>query len=60
MTSYADGRPYIYGLTLAGQAGVESVIRGVLADLEITLGLAGFKNLGEIYGRGEEILVKIE
>lgn len=55
-----DGRPYIYGLALAGQAGVESVIQGVLADLEITLGLAGFRNLGEIFGKGEDILVRME
>lgn len=53
-------RPYMYGLALAGQAGVEQVIRGILADLEITLGLAGFRNLQEIQGKADEILVRLD
>lgn len=42
------GRPYVYGLALGGQAGVETVIRNLLADLELTLGLSGYKNLTEL------------
>ena len=50
----------MYGLAMAGQAGVEQVIRGILADLEITLGLAGFRNLQEIQGKADEILVRLD
>jgi lactate 2-monooxygenase len=35
------GRPYIYGLGLAGQDGVQHVIRTLLADYDLTCGLAG-------------------
>ncbi|KAF8817057.1 oxidoreductase [Phlegmacium glaucopus] len=53
------GRPWLYGSVVEGQAGVEQVLRHTLADLEVTLGLAGFTNLSEVLGKGEEILVKI-
>lgn len=42
------GRPYAYGLALAGQAGVEAVLKNVLADFELTMGLAGCRNIAEI------------
>ncbi|MGW5265917.1 lactate 2-monooxygenase [Microbispora sp. NPDC004025] len=35
------GRPYAYGLGLDGQAGVEHVIRSVLAETDLTLALSG-------------------
>ena len=35
------GRPLLYGLALAGQAGVEHVLRCFLADLDLTLALTG-------------------
>lgn len=35
------GRPYVYGLAIAGQAGVEDVIRNFMADFDLTMGLAG-------------------
>ncbi|MGI5155336.1 lactate 2-monooxygenase [Microbispora sp. CA-102843] len=35
------GRPYAYGLGLDGQAGVEHVIRCVLAEADLTLALSG-------------------
>jgi isopentenyl-diphosphate delta-isomerase len=35
------GRPYVYGLALDGEAGVRAVCRNFLADLDLTLGLAG-------------------
>ena len=34
-------RPWVYGLGLAGQAGVEHVLRCFLADLDLQLGLSG-------------------
>lgn len=42
------GRPYVYGLALGGQVGVETVIRNLLADLELTLGLSGYRSLPEL------------
>lgn len=35
------GRPYVYGLALAGEAGVRHVLRSLYAELEITMALAG-------------------
>ncbi len=42
------GRPYAYGLTVAGQQGVEEVIKNFLADFDLTMALAGCRNIGEI------------
>src|SRR2546421_1779621 len=35
------GRPYVYALAVAGQAGVERVVRNLTAEIERTLALAG-------------------
>jgi lactate 2-monooxygenase len=35
------GRPYVYGLGLSGEDGVRHVVRSILADLDLTLGLSG-------------------
>lgn len=37
----AVGRPYAYGLGIAGEDGVREVIRNLLAELDITVGLSG-------------------
>ena len=42
------GRPYVYGLVLAGQAGAQEVIRNIKADFELTMGLAGCASIAEI------------
>ncbi|MBX3735927.1 MAG: lactate 2-monooxygenase [Candidatus Didemnitutus sp.] len=42
------GRPYVYGLALAGEAGVSEVIANVLAEFDLTMGLAGCRSVGEI------------
>lgn len=42
------GRPYVYGLTLAGQEGVKAVLQNFMTDFELTMGLAGCKNIFEI------------
>ena len=42
------GRSYVYGLTLAGEAGVREVIRNLAAELDLTLGLAGLRSLREL------------
>jgi lactate 2-monooxygenase len=41
------GRPYVYGLALAGEAGVREVIRNFVADFDLTLGLAGCRSVAE-------------
>jgi lactate 2-monooxygenase len=42
------GRPYLWGLALEGQQGVESVLRCVLAELDLTLALAGYTSPAEV------------
>ncbi|MBW3572497.1 MAG: lactate 2-monooxygenase [Gemmatimonadetes bacterium] len=42
------GRPYVYGLALAGAEGVGEVIRNLLAEFELTMGLAGCRSLAEV------------
>jgi lactate 2-monooxygenase len=42
------GRPYVYGLALDGQAGVESVLRNMLAELDLTMGLSGCRTVAEV------------
>ncbi|KAH8082472.1 oxidoreductase [Cristinia sonorae] len=54
------GRPFVFGLACGGQAGVEQVIKSINADLEITLGLSGHKNLNEIRGKADEVLVRLD
>jgi lactate 2-monooxygenase len=36
------GRPYVWGLALEGQQGVETVLKMVLAELDLTLALCGY------------------
>jgi lactate 2-monooxygenase len=36
------GRPYIWGLALEGQAGVETVLKMILAELDLTMALCGY------------------
>ena len=35
------GRPYLWGLALAGEAGVRTVLRSLLGELDLTLALSG-------------------
>lgn len=42
------GRPYAYGLAIDGDNGVEQVLRNFMADFELTMALAGCKNVAEI------------
>lgn len=42
------GRPYVYGLALAGREGVAQVIKNFLADFDLTMALAGCRSIGEI------------
>ena len=47
------GRPYLWGLALDGQAGVETVLKMVLAELDLTMALCGLTRPEEI---GSELL----
>ena len=42
------GRPYVYGLALAGEAGARAVLRNLKADFDLTMGLSGCKSIAEI------------
>jgi lactate 2-monooxygenase len=48
------GRPHVYGLALAGEAGVREVVTNFMADFDLTMGLAGCRSVAEI---GPEALV---
>ncbi|MEQ1745010.1 MAG: alpha-hydroxy-acid oxidizing protein [Saprospiraceae bacterium] len=50
------GRPYCYALALNGQLGVEELLKNWMADFELTMGLAGCKNVGEV--RGSELMAR--
>ncbi|GJJ13250.1 hypothetical protein Clacol_007501 [Clathrus columnatus] len=50
------GRPYVYGLALGGESGVENVVRNILCELDITLGLIGGKSIKDIHGKANELL----
>ncbi|WP_431280140.1 alpha-hydroxy-acid oxidizing protein [Leifsonia poae] len=47
-TAVALGRPYVYALAVGGEAGVKELLRNTLAEFDITLGLAGARNISEL------------
>ncbi|KAF8260928.1 FMN-dependent dehydrogenase-domain-containing protein, partial [Lactarius quietus] len=53
------GRPFMYGLAISGEQGVEEVLRSLLADTEVTLGLSGYKSIEEIWAKREAVLEKV-
>jgi lactate 2-monooxygenase len=44
------GRPYVWGLAVDGQAGVEQVLRCLLAELDLTLALSGYTAIEQLDG----------
>ncbi|MFF0816180.1 alpha-hydroxy-acid oxidizing protein [Rhodococcus sp. NPDC003318] len=42
------GRPWVYGLGLAGADGVRHALRMLLADFDVNMGLAGFATVAEL------------
>jgi lactate 2-monooxygenase len=44
------GRPYVWGLAVDGQQGVEQVLRCLLAELDLTLALSGYTALDQLDG----------
>jgi isopentenyl diphosphate isomerase/L-lactate dehydrogenase-like FMN-dependent dehydrogenase len=51
------GRPYVYGLAIAGEAGVREVLENLLADFDLTMALAGCRSVDEI---GPETLRRVD
>ncbi len=49
------GRPYAYGLGLAGQQGVSEVIANIIAEFDLTLGLCGLTGADQI---GPQVMVR--
>jgi lactate 2-monooxygenase len=47
-------RPWVWGLGLGGEAGVSQVIRGLLADLDLTMAMCGMSSLADV---GERAIV---
>lgn len=42
------GRPYAYGLAVAGAAGAEAVLRNIVAEFDLVLGLSGHRSVTEL------------
>ncbi|MEJ1230649.1 MAG: lactate 2-monooxygenase [Galbitalea sp.] len=42
------GRPWVYGLALGGAVGAEAVLRNLLAELDLTLGLSGAASVADL------------
>jgi lactate 2-monooxygenase len=42
------GRPYLYGLALGGQAGVEHVMKSLLAEMDLTVANSGYSSVHEL------------
>ncbi|MFF2272504.1 alpha-hydroxy-acid oxidizing protein [Agromyces sp. NPDC058136] len=47
-TAVGIGRPYAYGLAVAGAKGVREVVRNHIAEFDLTMGLAGHRSVAEI------------
>src|SRR5207253_10707067 len=47
-TAVLLGRPYVYGLALAGEVGVREVLANLIADFDLTVGLTGCRTPREI------------
>ena len=42
------GRPFAYGLAHGGESGVRHVLRSLLADFDLTVGLSGHRSIAEL------------
>jgi lactate 2-monooxygenase len=47
-------------MIVEGQAGAEQVIQHTLADLDTTLGLAGYKSVSDVQGKGDAVVMKLD
>ncbi len=51
------GRPYVFGLGVGGEQGVQDVVLNLLADLDLTLALAGCRSFADV---GRESLIHVD
>ncbi|EIW75034.1 oxidoreductase [Coniophora puteana RWD-64-598 SS2] len=51
-------RPFMYGLAIAGQDGVEQILMQTICDMHITLGLIGYSSVKDLIGKRERVLIK--
>ena len=42
------GRPWVYGLSIAGAAGAEAVLTNLIAEFDLALGLSGYTSIGQL------------
>lgn len=42
------GRPYVYGMAIAGAAGAEAALRNIVAEFDLVLGLTGHRSPSEL------------
>ncbi|CAN5421966.1 lactate 2-monooxygenase [soil metagenome] len=49
------GRPWVYGMAIAGEEGAREALRNILAEFDLTLGLTGHRSIAEL---GPELLVR--
>ena len=49
-TAVLLGRPYVYGLAIAGEAGVREVLLNLIADFDLALGLSGCTTPSDLTG----------
>jgi lactate 2-monooxygenase len=54
-TAVCVGRPYVYGLAIAGEAGAREVLENILAELDLTLGLIGCRSVSEARGMAQRV-----
>jgi L-lactate dehydrogenase (cytochrome) len=47
-SSVLIGRPYVYGLALAGETGVQELSRNLRAEFDLTLGLSGHASASQL------------
>lgn len=51
------GRPYIYGLAVAGENGVKAVMENLVAETELQMGICGRKTINEL---DRSLVVKVK
>ena len=47
-TAVGIGRPYAYGMALAGTDGVVHVLRSLLAEADLIMGIDGYRSLADL------------
>jgi lactate 2-monooxygenase len=59
-TAVCVGRPYVYGLAIAGESGVHDVLTNIVAELDLTLGLLGCTTLGDLQASRAVVLSDVD